>query len=100
MSNKLFSIFNVKKKSVVEIFDNNVSVTEQTEAESASSQSVEILATASNSVSITCKNNCLDLGDLKTGPKQPILKVGCTSLVCIYHVNKFLEIIVFTCKIN
>lgn len=70
----MFDIFNFKKKQ-----NTSASFHEQTEAESVL---VETLTTENTEVPVPSINLFdsstpdLDLGDLNTGPKQPILKVS------------------------
>ncbi|KAL4126512.1 hypothetical protein QTP88_010734 [Uroleucon formosanum] len=67
----MFGIFNLKKKQNTSA---SFHLTEQTEAESVLVQEVHKVPVASINLSDSSMPD-LDLGDLNTGPKQPILKV-------------------------
>lgn len=75
----MFSIFNLKKKQNASA---SFHLTEQTDAESVL---VETLTAENTEVPVASINLFdsstpdLDLGDLNTGPKQPILKVSNVS---------------------
>lgn len=71
----MFGIFNLKKKQNTSA---SFHLTEQTEAESVLVQEVHKVPVASIHLSDSSTPD-LDLGDLNTGPKQPILKVSKVS---------------------